>query len=181
MSTAASFSVLPTLVVRAAALVLAAALPAQGLHFATEQNPAGGCFSQAGTIMHLETPPGPCDSGSLLRVTVHDTVPGEHVALCYGDSDPYFGGSRLPLFTHGPYLQAPEYFGPWCGWFTNGGVWSFGVASGTTLTLPVLLPVVPSAAFLGDFLWCQAVMSDPTPGWYQGYVTSQPIRLRVVA
>ena len=161
--------------------LFATALPAQGLHFQTEQHPTGGCLSQANTIMHLQTSPALAAGGALLTIVVCDTVPGDHVLLCYGDSNPHLGSSYLPVFTHGPYLAGPEYFGPWCGWFTNGGVWACERAVATTTTFQVRLPVVPSTAFLGDHLWCQAMMSDPTPGWRQGYVTSRPIRLRVVA
>lgn len=161
-------------------LCFAAALPAQGLHFQTEQHPAGGCLSQANTIMHLDTAPALATPGQLLQIVVHDTVPGEFVLLCFGDSDPHLGTSYLPVFTHGPYLSGPEYFGPWCGWYTNRGVWACERATGATLTFVVHLPTVPSAQCLGDYLWCQAVMSDPTPGWRQHYVTSRPIRLRVV-
>jgi hypothetical protein len=162
-------------------LLLAALLPAQGLRFQTEQHAAGGCLSQALTIMHLETSPQLASGGQVLTVEVHDTVPGEQVLLWFGSSYPYLGPSYLPVFTHGPYLAGPEFFGPWCGWYCNGGVWGWERASAGTTTFRVQLPMVPSTAFLGDFLWCQAMMSDPTPGWRQGYVTSRPIRLRVVA
>jgi hypothetical protein len=164
---------------RAIPLLFATGLPAQGLRFATEQHSTGGCFSQAGTIMHLETSRSPADGGSIVTVAVHDTVPGEAVLLFCGDSGPNLGGSYLPAFTHGPYLTPPEYFGPWCGWYTNGGAFAAGRANAPTTTFQVRLPV-PPAACLDDFLWWQALMTDPTPGWRQGWVTSRPIRLRVV-
>lgn len=160
-------------------VVLLAPLPAQ-MHFQTEQHPVGGCLSQANTIMHLETSPPLPAGGELLTVTVCDTVPGEDVLLLYGDSTPRLGGSYLPVFTHGAYLPGPEYFGPWCGWYTNGGVCGCQRASAGTTTFTLRLPVVPSAACLGDYLWCQALMTDPTPGWNLDFVTSRPIRLRVV-
>jgi hypothetical protein len=165
---------------RVLTFLYAASLPAQALHFTTEQHGAGGCFSQAGTIMRLETSPALAAGGELLDVVVRDTVPGAYVLLLHGDSRPWLGGSYLPVFTHAPYVPGPEYFGPWCGWYTNGGVWTFDRARATTTRFQVRLPS-PSTAFLGDWLWCQAMMSDPTPGWYQGFVTSLPIRLRVVA
>ncbi|HLQ37069.1 MAG TPA: hypothetical protein VK348_04670 [Planctomycetota bacterium] len=165
----------------AGASLLMAVLPGQVLQFVTEQHPAGGCYSQAGTIMHLETLLEPGFSGGQQTITVFDTVPGERVALCYGDDHLFFGGAILPVFTHGPYLQGPEFFGPWCGWYTNHGVWRYGIANGNTTSFQVVLPVVPSVAFLGQCLWCQAMMSDPTPGWRQQFVTSRPIRLRVTS
>jgi len=164
----------------AAMIAVGTAATAQGLRFRMEQNGAGGCITQAGQIMTLSTVSGIQPGGMAMTIAVQNTIAGQTVSLFFGSSAANYGGNHLPVFTHGPYLLGPEFFGPWCGWYTDGSLWATTIATGTVTSLQFVPPVVPSAAFLNDFLWVQAIMSDPTPGWYQQWVTSNPVRLRVV-